>query len=101
MLSRCDYAACGTVGSAGAAAEVEGETGVVPITCTTGVGVGAGVGAGTGVGVGTGFFLPRGTPGFALICFAMCHAARRSVRPLSCFTTSALNTLTTLRAVVV
>ena len=83
--------------------EVEGGTGVAPTTCTdgVGVGVGAGVGAGTGVGVGTGFFLPRGTPGLALICFAMCHAARRSVRPLSCFTTSALNTLTTLRAVVV
>ena len=91
--------------SAGAAAEVDGGTGVAPITCTTGVGVGVGVGAGvgtgTGVGVGTGFFLPRGTPGLALICFAMCHAASRSVRPLSCFTTSALNTLTTLRAVVV
>ena len=33
-----------------------------------------------GTGAGTGFLdVPRGTPGLALICFAICHAANQGV----------------------
>src|ERR1019366_2309347 len=89
LLKRA-YAAwvCGTSSAAGAT----GVTGAV-------VGAGTGVGAGAGVGVGRtadGVVLPVATPSLARTRFVFFQAASRSVRPLSCLTTNALSTFTSV-----